>query len=93
MPISWPALATAFMSSGKVSIEWPGINQVVLIPKRSNKFKSLGAPTSPENMAAHLDVLSVAKNLERIADHATNIAEDVIYLQTGSIIRHQPKSK
>ena len=39
-------------------------------------------------MAARLDVLSVAKNLERIADHVTNIAEDVIYLSTGQIVRH-----
>lgn len=48
------------------------------------------APGTPEAMAAHLDVLSVAKNLERIADHSTNVAEDVIFLTTGSIVRHQP---
>lgn len=47
------------------------------------------AAHSPEQMAAHLDLLSVAKNLERIADHATNIAEDVVFLITGQIIRHQ----
>lgn len=39
--------------------------------------------------AAVLDVLSVAKNLERIADHATNIAENIIYLATGNIVRHR----
>jgi len=44
--------------------------------------------TSSDAMAARLDVLSVSKNLERIADHATNIAEDVIYLSTGKIVRH-----
>ncbi len=44
--------------------------------------------TSSNGMAARLDVLSVAKNLERIADHATNIAEDVIFLSTGEIVRH-----
>jgi len=43
---------------------------------------------SGEAMAASLDVLSAAKNLERIADHATNIAEDVVFLATGKIIRH-----
>jgi len=48
------------------------------------------APLETESMAAHLDLLSVAKNLERIADHATNIAEDVIFLSTGEIVRHQP---
>lgn len=47
------------------------------------------AGRSPDQMAMHLDILSVAKNLERIADHATNIAEDVIYLATGEIVRHR----
>lgn len=46
------------------------------------------AARSPEALASHLDVLSIAKNLERIADHVTNIAEDVIYLATGRIVRH-----
>lgn len=46
------------------------------------------ATQSPDRMATHLDILSIAKNLERIADHATNIAEDVIFLATGEIIRH-----
>lgn len=49
------------------------------------------ASRSPEAMAAHLDVLSIAKNLERTADHAVNIAEDVIFLVTGQIIRHIKK--
>jgi phosphate transport system protein len=46
------------------------------------------APKSPYQMALHLDMLSIAKNLERVADHATNIAEDVIFLSTGRIVRH-----
>lgn len=47
------------------------------------------APTDAHRIAAYVDLLSVAKNLERIADHATNIAEDVIFLTSGSIVRHQ----
>ena len=45
----------------------------------------------PHDLPPLLDLLSIAKNLERIADHATNIAEDVVFLATGDIIRHQAR--
>jgi phosphate transport system protein len=35
-----------------------------------------------------LRILSVAKHLERIADHCTNIAEDVIYMVSGDVVKH-----
>jgi phosphate transport system protein len=35
-----------------------------------------------------LSNIMIAKNLERMADHCSNIAEDVIYIHTGRIIRH-----
>jgi len=38
-------------------------------------------------------LLGVSRLLERIADHATNIAEDVIYLTTGEIVRHRTREE
>jgi phosphate transport system protein len=42
----------------------------------------------PERVEAALSLFSATRHLERIADHATNIAEDVIYLVEGEIVRH-----
>jgi phosphate transport system protein len=43
---------------------------------------------NPDFAPVLLTLLAVSRNLERIADHATNIAEDVIYMVEGRIIRH-----
>jgi phosphate transport system protein len=45
---------------------------------------------APEQVPAFLAFFSAVRQLERIADHATNIAEDVVYLIEGEIIRHHP---
>ncbi|MEW5796705.1 MAG: phosphate signaling complex protein PhoU [Candidatus Zixiibacteriota bacterium] len=46
----------------------------------------------PENVEYLVCLLTVARNLERIADHATNIAEDVVYMIEGEIVRHRGDS-
>jgi phosphate transport system protein len=45
--------------------------------------------TKPESAVQALDALSIARNLERVADHATNIAEDVIFWVRGADVRHR----
>ena len=52
---------------------------VVLVQKMTN---------DPHTTRAALNVLLIARNLERIADHATNIAEDVIFWVRGADVRH-----
>jgi len=43
---------------------------------------------NPERAPTLLTLVAVSRNLERIADHASNIAEDVIYMVEGRIVRH-----
>lgn len=38
-----------------------------------------------------VSLLLIARHLERICDHATNIAEDVIYIVEGKVIKHHPE--
>jgi phosphate transport system protein len=51
-----------------------------------------GIQKHPENLSMLIHYLSVSRNLERIADHATNIAEDVVYMIEGAIVRHHAES-
>jgi phosphate transport system protein len=43
---------------------------------------------APETIEPSLDLILIARHLERIADHATNIAEDVIFMVSGRDVRH-----
>lgn len=49
----------------------------------------LGIRHNLDHMERLIHLLSVARHLERIADLATNIAEDVVYLIEGEIVRHR----
>jgi phosphate transport system protein len=51
-----------------------------------NLFGSVSA--SPAAAETAFELMFVARHLERIADHATNIAEDVLYLLSGVDVRH-----
>jgi len=44
---------------------------------------------SPDKLELFMRLLSVSRHLERLADMATNVAEDVIYMVEGDIVRHR----
>ena len=45
----------------------------------------------PGTIEPSLDLILVSRHLERIGDHATNIAEDVIFMVSAKDVRHQPE--
>lgn len=47
-----------------------------------------GVTENPEYAEYYLSCMTISKNLERVGDVATNICEDVIYLERGAIVRH-----
>src|SRR4029453_3978191 len=47
----------------------------------------------PSTISRCLHLMTISKSLERIGDHATNIAEEAFYLLEGQDIRHDPKAK
>jgi len=48
-------------------------------------------PKHPETASETVDVILIAKNLERVGDHATNIAEDVILIAEARNVKHASK--
>ena len=46
----------------------------------------------PDTIKRSIHTLSISRHLERIADLTTNIAEDVIYMIEGEIVRHRTES-
>jgi phosphate transport system protein len=45
---------------------------------------------NPDKIGYLINLFLISRHLERLADHATNIAEQVVYLVEGDIIRHAP---
>jgi phosphate transport system protein len=62
---------------------------------RDDAFINLVKTMNERPQVTHqaLDALLVARNLERVADHATNIAEDVIFWVRGADVRHNAQQE
>jgi len=66
-------------------------DEVDVFNKETYDHVKQGIRSDINKMESLFYFLSVSRYLERIADHATNIAEDVIYMSQGEIIRHKTK--
>ena len=63
-------------------------DEVDLLNKQFEQIVLERVKEDPEYTYVLLQYIYISRRLERIADHATNIAEDVIYLVRGDIVRH-----
>jgi phosphate transport system protein len=71
----------------------PQDKQVDALNKEANRQLANQMIADPETIARCLNLMVVAKSLERIADHAKNVAEEVVYLCEAEDIRHPGKTK
>ena len=66
----------------------PRDKQVDTLNKQIHNILAQHMVGNPDTIARCLHLMVVSKSLERIADHATNVAEDVVYLCEAQDIRH-----
>jgi phosphate transport system protein len=66
----------------------PRDKQVDLLNKQLHRELSSYIVERPSTISRCLNLMVISKSLERVADHATNVAEEVVYLYEGRDIRH-----
>ena len=66
----------------------PRDKEVDALNKQVHNMLAQHMVENPDTIARCLHLMVVSKSLERIADHATNVAEDVVYLCEAQDIRH-----
>jgi phosphate transport system protein len=77
-----PALARQVMS---------GDDEVDELFRQVGEQITVGLRQQPDHIAPLLQILHAARHLERISDHASNIARDVIYMVDGEFVRPKPE--
>jgi phosphate transport system protein len=80
----------AFVSrnSEKAKAIWPIEKQVDELRDMVQDELTGIMSTKPDTVQRALPLLLISRHLERITDHATNIAEDVVYMVEGKVIKH-----
>ncbi len=79
---------------GDVALAWKVMaddDEVDAMNRRMYDLVQTALQEHPDEIPRLIHLLSTSRHLERIADHATNIAEDVIYMFDGDIVRHHPE--
>jgi phosphate transport system protein len=71
----------------------PKDKQIDLLNKEVHRLLANQMVQDPETVARCLSFMVVAKSLERIADHAKNVSEEVVFLCEAEDIRHTGRSK
>lgn len=66
----------------------PSDSEVDKLNHQLNRELSSFMVESPVNISRCLSLMTISRSLERVADHATNIAEEVVYLYEAQDIRH-----
>ena len=76
------------------------VAQAMTLKARDKKLDEMNATASkrliqrmaedPDQLRGYLNLMFIARHLERVGDHATNIAEDAVYAAAAEDIRHQP---
>jgi phosphate transport system protein len=65
-------------------------NELDELNKLANRRLTERMAQDPEQLRGYLNLIFIARYLERVGDHATNIAEDAVYAAAAEDIRHQP---
>jgi phosphate transport system protein len=79
--------------SNKARAVIPRDKEVDVLNKQLHRELASFMVENPANIGRCLHLMVISKSIERIADHATNIAEEVVYLFEGKDIRHLPEVK
>ncbi|MCM8826802.1 MAG: phosphate signaling complex protein PhoU [Candidatus Omnitrophica bacterium] len=82
-----------------VNKDVPLARKVILLDSEADKLRNLVQKELIEDYMSKdlsaapraVPLLLIARHLERICDHATNIAEDVIYMVNAKIVKHHPE--